>query len=139
MQLICQRQYLAALSLGQLRHRDPGPAGDDSGNLFLRHTLVYQRQILFLHSIFLDGQLLLQFRQFTILQLRCPVQVILLLRQFNFFIHGLNLFPQTGQLLYRMFLVVPLGLFRVKFIPQFCQFFLQRCQTLLAGLIRLLL
>ena len=39
---IFQAEDLSSLAFGQFCNRDSGPAGDNSGNLFIRYTLVYQ-------------------------------------------------------------------------------------------------
>ena len=58
-QHVIQMQGLTPLTLRQLRHRYPGPSGDNSGNLLVRHTLMHQTQILALHLLFFRRQLFL--------------------------------------------------------------------------------
>ena len=49
---IFQAEDLSSLAFGQFCNRDSGPAGDNSGNLFIRYTLVYQGEI-FIFNFFL--------------------------------------------------------------------------------------
>ena len=42
MKFIFQAEDLSSLAFGQFCNRDSSPAGDNSGNLFIRYTLVYQ-------------------------------------------------------------------------------------------------
>ena len=85
-----------------------------------------QRQILLFHLLFLFLQLLLKLRKPSILKLRRLFQIIALLRCLDLLIHFFNLFPKPAQSLYGVLLVIPLGLFIVKFITKFCQLPLQR-------------
>ena len=52
MKFIFQAEDLSSLAFGQFCNRDSGPAGDNSGNLFIRYTLVYQGEI-FIFNFFL--------------------------------------------------------------------------------------
>ena len=49
---IFQAEDLSSLAFGQFCNRDSSPAGDNSGNLFIRYTLVYQGEI-FIFNFFL--------------------------------------------------------------------------------------
>ena len=64
---IFQPQDLCLFSFRQFCHRNTGPSGNDSCNLFIGNTLMYQGEILIFHFLFLDLQLFLQFRQFAVL------------------------------------------------------------------------
>ena len=97
---------------------------------------MYQRKIPVLHRLFLLLQLLLQLRQTAILQLRCLLQVIVLLGGLDLLVQALDLLTDLLQLLHRVFLIVPACFLRVKRIPQLSQLLLQICQTLLAQFIR---
>ena len=123
-------QDLGTLTFGQFCDRDAGPSGNDPCNLFVCYTVMYQRQIFAFYLFLFNLQLFLKFRQFAVLQFCCPVQIITSLCFFDLFVHIFNLFTQHGQILYRMFFIVPLSFFARKRFSLLCQLFLQIFQTL---------
>ena len=132
MQLRVQVQGLVPLALVQLCHRDPGPAGNNLRDLILGHALVHQAHMFIFQTGLLGLQLLLQRRQLAILQFRRPLQIAFLLRGLDISLDLLDGFPQSGNFLHRLLLIVPLGLLTGKFLPQFGEFLLQIFQPLLA-------
>ena len=130
MQFIIQMQDLGTLTFGQFCNRDAGPSGNDSCDLFVCYTVMYQRQIFAFYLFLFNLQLFLKFRQFAVLQLCCFVQIIASLCFFDLFVHIFNLFTQHGQIFNRMFFVIPLSFFACKRFTLFCQLLLQVFQTL---------
>ena len=94
MELLVQMERFIPLAFRQLRHRDPGPAGNDPGDLILGHAFVNQAQILILYLFFLFPQFLFHLRKFSVLQLRRFIQVIFLLGVLDFPMQRLYLFPK---------------------------------------------
>ena len=116
MEFFIQMQGLISLTLSQLCHRNAGPTGNDSGNLFVCHALVDQRQVLILNLLLFFLQLLLQLWQTSILKLCSLFQIISLLGCLNLAVHILDLFPDLGQILHGFLLIIPLCFLIIKFI-----------------------
>ena len=100
-QLVFQMQKLGPLPLCQSRYRDPGPAGDDPGDLVIRHCFMDQPVFILLRSLLFHLQHVLQLRKFAVLQLRSLFQIVVLLCFLDLFIHILDLltdllFPGSG-------------------------------------------
>ena len=83
-----------------------------------------KRQFFFSYFFFLFFKLFLQLRQFTILQLRGFIQIILSLRFADLLIHMFDLFTNFLYPLNRMLFILPLYLFTGIFFFQTRQFFL---------------
>ena len=116
MEFFIQMQGLISLTLGQLCHRNAGPTGNDSGNLFVGHALMNQRQVFILNLLLLFLQLLLQLRQTSILKLCSLFQIIALLGSLDLTVHILDLFTDLGQILHGFLLIIPLCFLIIKFI-----------------------
>ena len=128
-----------SLTLRQFCYRNTGPAGNDSGDLLICNTLVYQRQVFVLDLLFLVLQLLLQLRQTAILKLCCFLQVVPLLGSLDLFVHILDLLTEFREILDGFLLVIPLGFLIIKLIPQISQFLLKILQTFLTETVCLFL
>ena len=137
MQLLVQMQCLVTFTLGQLCDRNTRPAGNNTCDLFLTDVLMYQRKIFILNFLFLNFQLFLQLWKFSILQLCCFFQIIILLCGLDLILDLLDLFTKFLDFFNRFLFVFPLYFLCVKFITKFCQFLLKIRKTLLTQTIRL--
>ena len=123
---------LAPFAFCQLCNGNSGPTGDDPGNLILGDAFVYQGKILILNLLLFNSKLILEAGQLAVLELCRFIQVVVLLCHLDLFVHVLDLFAEFGQVLYRCFLIIPLSLLGIKFIPKLCQFLLEISETLTA-------
>ena len=139
MEFFVQMEGFISLTLRQFCHRNTGPAGNDSCNLFICYAFMYQRQVFILNLLFLVLQLLLQLRQTAILKLCCFLQVIPLLGSLNLFVHILDLLTEFREILHGFLLVIPLCFLIIKLIPQISQLLLEILQTFLTKTVCLFL
>ena len=123
-ELVAKCQDLRTLALCELCDRNTGPAGNDSGNLFVGHALMNQRQVFILNLLLLFLQLLLQLWQTSILKLCSLFQIIRMLCLFYIFINLFNRFTEFLNTLDTDFFIIPLCFLSCKFISEFCQFLL---------------
>src|SRR5699024_4170318 len=79
MKLVFQAEKLRPLSLCQLGHRNTGPAGNDPGDLVIRHRLMHKPVLSLFRIPLFDLQLLLQSWQLAVLKLSRFFQIIILL------------------------------------------------------------
>ena len=135
-----QAQELLALALHQPRHGDAGPAGDDAGDLLLRHAVaqVVRAVQLLLGAGLLLLELLLQLRQAAVLELRRAVEVVGALRALNLGVGALDLLAQVLHAADLLLLVLPLGLHLAEFGAQVGQLLLDLREVLVRELIGLL-
>ena len=137
MQRVLKVKQLLAFALHQLCDRDTRPAADDSGDFLLRH-LVAQQAVLalgFFGDGFLRRQLLLELRQFAVLQFCCLVQVILTLGALHFGVHALDFLAQLVHLRDGVLFAFPLRLHLVELVALLRQLLLNFCQTRLCQLV----
>ena len=80
-----------------------------------------------------------KFRQFSVLELGCLLQIVIALCGFDLFIDFLDFLTHFGDLGDRCFLIIPARLFDLKILLQLGQLFLERFQPLLAQMVFLLL
>ena len=125
-------QRLVSLALGQLRHRNSRPPGNDPGDLILRYRLMHQRKIIFFHALLFLLQFLFQVGQLPVGKLRRLFQIALALRDLDLVADRLDLLPQLGKGFHALFLIVPLRLAVVKLRLLLRQLLLQGFQTLTA-------
>ena len=78
MQFIFQAKEFCSLSLSKFGYRDACPTRNDSCNLIVCNCLMYQAAVTFFDLFFLNLQLLLKFWKFSILQLGCFFQIVVL-------------------------------------------------------------
>ena len=100
---------------------------------------MYQRHLPAVDLFFLRRKLLLELRQFAVLQLCRLIQIIISLCQLDLFIHRLDLLTERGQILDCLFLVIPLCFLRIELVAQLGKLTLQHFQTVAARLVCLLL
>jgi hypothetical protein len=87
---------------------------------------VDQIQFFLPDSLFFDLQLLLQSRQFPVLQLGSSLQIVFSLGLFYLFVDILDLLTETGKIIYAFLFVLPLGGTSVQLILQLSQLLLDR-------------
>ncbi len=131
-QLVGQMQRLVTLALVQLRHRNSRPAGNDAGNLLVRHGLVHEGHLLFPHAFLFLVQLLHKLRETAILQLGGLVQVILLLRHLDVLVDLLDFLTDFLHAFHGSLFIVPLCLTPGEILPKPGQFLLQMREPLTA-------
>ena len=127
---ILQVEELLALAFHELGDGDAGPAADNPGDLFFGN-LVPQEAVLTLallgDSLFLL-QILLQLRQFAILQFRGAVQIVGALRLLDLGIDTLNLLAEGADLADGFLFRFPAGLHGVELVPLLGKFLLDLVQ-----------
>ena len=130
MQDILQVEQLLPLTLHQLGHRDTRPPLHNTGDLLLSHLVPEQVVLLGLGGkALLLLQLLFELRDGPILKLGGLFQVILPLGFLQLGVGFLQLLPQLLNPADGVLFILPLGLARVKLVPQPGQFPLNVCQT----------
>ena len=110
MQGVVQVESLILLRLGELGHRNIGPAGDDLCNLVLRDCLMYERKFLPLHLGLLLFELLFKLRELAVLELGRLIEVIALLCALNLAVRVLDLLANLRKLRDARLFVFPLCL-----------------------------
>ena len=91
MQLILKAQQFGSLTFCQLGYRNTGPSGNDTSNLIICDSLMYQASVTLFNLLLLNLQLLLKLRQLAVLQLCCFLQIVILFCFLDLFIDILDL------------------------------------------------
>ena len=132
MELLIQMEHLRALGLIELRHRNPGPAADDAGDLLLRHLVSDQSLtalalglLLCLLELFLHG------REILVLQLCDLLIVVFLLCDIDLGIQLILLFAERLELSDGVLLILPLGLLHIEAVPELRELLLEIREPLL--------
>jgi len=91
MKLIFKTEKFGSLTFRQLGYRNTGPSGNDTGDLIICNSLMYQASVTLFNLFLLNLQLLLKLRQLAVLQLCCFLQIVVLFRLLDLFIDILDL------------------------------------------------
>ena len=138
MQGVVQVERLILLRLGELGHRNIGPAGDDLCDLVLRDCLVHERKLLPLYFGLLLFELLFKLRELAVLELGRLIEVIALLCALNLTVRVLNLLTDFRKFRDTRLLVLPLCLCLGERLFLLREFLLDGRQSLLREIVGLL-
>ena len=136
MQFLAEVEQFLLLPFEQLGHGHAGPSAHDGRDLVFVHFFLHESAILIAVGLALRGvQLLLQFRERAVLQLRGAVEVVLPFGPLDVRLRLLDLLADRLKLLHALLLGLPLGFHGIRVGLGIGQFLLQLLEAILGSLV----